>query len=229
MLAIRFADGISVVEEQTMSAEALIERPAPAADEDSVKRRQIVDGARRVFLSQGYDAASMGEIARAAGVSKGTLYVYFENKEQLFDAIVMVESCGQAEIAVQFDASDPDIEKALVQIGIGYAHFLCRPEKASAVRIVMAIADRMPELGRKFFEQGPAQGIARLSNYFREQIAAGKLRIDDVELAASQFLDTCQSTLFKPMIFNFAPPPSEEQIAHVVRTAVRTFLAAYKV
>ena len=125
-----------------MSAEALIERPAPAADEDSVKRRQIVDGARRVFLSQGYDAASMGEIARAAGVSKGTLYVYFENKEQLFDAIVMVESCGQAEIAVQFDASDPDIEKALIQIGIGYAHFLCRPEKG--VRGPHRDGDRRP-------------------------------------------------------------------------------------
>src|SRR6476646_7502282 len=88
----------------------------------------------------------------------------------------------------------------------------------------LGIADRMPELGRKFFEQGPARGIARLSTYFREQIAAGKLRIDDVELAASQFMDACQSTLFKPMIFNFAPPRSEEQIAHVVRTAVRTFL-----
>ena len=212
-----------------MSAQELIERPAPAADEDSVKRRQIVDGATRVFLSQGYDAASMGEIARAAGVSKGTLYVYFENKEQLFDAIVMAEGCDQAEMAIQFDANDSDIEKALIHIGVGYVHFLCRPEKASAVRIVMAIADRMPELGRKFFEQGPARGIARLSAYFREQIAAGKLRIDDVEIAASQFMDACQSTLFKPMIFNFAPPPSEEQIARVVRTAVRTFLAAYKV
>jgi AcrR family transcriptional regulator len=68
---------------------AQIERVAPIlADEDSAKRRQIIEGARRVFLAQGFDAASMGEIARAAGVSKGTLYVYFENKEQLFEAIV---------------------------------------------------------------------------------------------------------------------------------------------
>jgi len=161
-------------------------------------------------------------------VSKGTLYVYFENKEQLFDAIVMAESCGQAEVAIKFDAEDPDIEKVLIQIGVGFVHFLCRPEKASAVRTVVAIADRMPELGRKFYEQGPARGITLISSYFRAQIAAGKLRIDDVELAAAQFMDACQSTLFKPMIFNFAPPPSEEQIAHVVRTAVRAFLSAYK-
>ena len=210
-----------------MSAE-VIERPAPAADEDTAKRRQILDGARRIFLSQGYDAASMGDIARAAGVSKGTLYVYFENKEQLFDAIVMAESCGQAETMIQAD-ENLDLEEALSKIGVGFVHFLCRPQKVSALRIVAAIGERMPELGRKFYNQGPARGIALLSSYFRTQIAAGKLRIDDPELAAAQFMDSCQSTLFKPMIFNAAPAPSEEQIAHVVRTAVRTFLAAYKV
>jgi DNA-directed RNA polymerase specialized sigma24 family protein len=52
---------------------------------------------RRAFLAQGFDAASMGEIARKAGVSKGTLYVYFDSKEQLFEAIAR-EACGaQAE------------------------------------------------------------------------------------------------------------------------------------
>ena len=51
-----------------MSDPTVIERPV-APDEDTAKRRQIVDGARRVFLSQGYDAASMSEISKAAGVS----------------------------------------------------------------------------------------------------------------------------------------------------------------
>jgi AcrR family transcriptional regulator len=47
--------------------------------QDGTKRRQIMDGAREVFLAQGFDGASMGEIARQAGVSKGTLYVYFDS------------------------------------------------------------------------------------------------------------------------------------------------------
>src|SRR4030081_845199 len=57
-------------------------------DEDSSKRRQILDGARKVFMDLGFDGASMGEIARSAGVSKGTLYVYFADKNRLFEAIV---------------------------------------------------------------------------------------------------------------------------------------------
>jgi AcrR family transcriptional regulator len=59
-------------------------RVTPASgDEESAKRRQIIEGARAVLLAQGFDAASMNDIARAAGVSKGTLYVYFKHKEQL--------------------------------------------------------------------------------------------------------------------------------------------------
>ena len=70
--------------------------PAPdSRGSEAAKRRQIIDGARRVFLAQGFDAASMGEIAREAGVSKGTLYVYFKSKEELFEAIVE-EQCRPA-------------------------------------------------------------------------------------------------------------------------------------
>jgi len=57
-------------------------------EEDTSKRRQILDGARKVFMDLGFDGASMGEIARSAGVSKGTLYVYFADKSRLFEAIV---------------------------------------------------------------------------------------------------------------------------------------------
>ena len=63
--------------------------PALGAERsESAKRRQILEGARRVFLGRGFDAASMGEIAREARVSKGTLYVYFDSKEALFAALI---------------------------------------------------------------------------------------------------------------------------------------------
>src|SRR5580658_7673422 len=147
-----------------MTALATLERheTAPAEDE-SAKRRQIIDGARAVFLAKGFDAASMNDIARAAGVSKGTLYVYFKHKEQLFEAIVDQECEAQAEGIFDLDSSDHDVETVLTRLGLAYVRFLCRPEKASAIRIVIAIADRMPELGRKFYEKGPAKGIAQLA------------------------------------------------------------------
>ena len=197
--------------------------------EDSAKRRQILEGARAVFLAQGFDAASMGEIARAAGVSKGTLYVYFENKEELFEAIVHEQCQAQAEGLFDLDPADPDVEAVLTRLGTGLVEFMCEPGKASPLRTVIAIAERMPEIGKKFYETGPACGIAMLASYIKTQVEAGTLAVEDCEVAAAQFIDACQSTLFKPILFNFAPAPSPERIAHVVRIAVQTFLAAYRV
>jgi AcrR family transcriptional regulator len=203
--------------------------PAPENAEDSAKWRQIVEGARTVFMARGFDAASMGDIAKAAGVSKGTLYVYFKDKDELFGAIVGKECSFQAEGVFEFDHNDRDVEAALLKHGKAFAAQICDPQRQSSLRAVIAIADRMPDLGRKVYETGPAIGIARLSSYLEAQVKAGVLAIDDCEVAASQFIETCHATMFKPVLFNFAPPPTPERVAYVVGIAVRTFLAAYRV
>jgi AcrR family transcriptional regulator len=206
----------------------LLEITARAADQDSAKRRQIVAGAMQVFLTHGFDAASMGEIAKAAGVSKGTLYVYFKDKEALFDAIVGEVCVFQAENVFAFDPEDHDVATVLTRLGMNYVRLLCQPDRWSPVRAIIAIADRMPEMGRRFYEAGPAKGTALLSAYLKAQADAGALSdLDDAEVAAAQFMEACHATLYKPVIFNFGPAPSEERIAHVVGLAVRMFMAAY--
>ena len=198
-------------------------------EEESAKRRQIIDGARNVFLTQGFDAASMNDIARTAGVSKGTLYVYFASKEELFEAIVEQECDAQAEGIFDLDPDDHDVAAVLMRLGIAYVKFLCRPEKASAIRTVIAIADRMPDVGRRFYEKGPALGMGQLADYFAAQVRAGVLAVEDCEIAAAQFMEASHASLFKPIVFNFAPAPSQEQIERVVRIAVAAFIAAYSV
>jgi AcrR family transcriptional regulator len=209
-----------------MTAPLVLDRPAEET-EDSAKRRQIIEGARTVFRVLGFDAASMGEIAKAAGVSKGTLYVYFKDKDELFQAIVEKECVFQAEGVFDLDASDPDVAGTLTRMGIAFVKVLCVPERLSTFRTVFAISDRKPNAGRTFYETGPAIGIATLRAYFEAQVAAGRLQIEDHEVAAAQFMESCHATMLKPMMFNFAPPPSPERIEHVVKIAVKTFMAAY--
>jgi hypothetical protein len=127
-----------------------------------------------------------------------------------------------------FDPDDHDVEGALTRLGIAYVGFLCQPEKASALRTVVAIADRMPKIGRVFYETGPAVGIAKLADYLRAQVQAGILVVEDCELAAAQFMDACKSTLFMPVMFNFSAAPALGRISYVVGVAVKTFLAAYR-
>lgn len=195
---------------------------------DSAKRRQILEGARTVFLACGFDAASMNEIARAAGVSKGTLYVYFADKENLFEAIVEEERRGQAEQVFALDPSDHDVEAVLTRLGRSFARFICNADAVSPLRIVIGIADRMPEVGRKFYEAGPAFGGRRVADYLAAQVAAGMLAIEDCEVAAHQLLDAYSATLFKPMLFNVAGAPDPARIDRVVDIAVQAFLKAYR-
>ena len=197
-------------------------------DEDSAKRRQILAGASKVFLDLGFDGASMGEIARAAGVSKGTLYVYFADKNRLFEAIVEQEMLDQQKIAFNFDP-ERDVPTTLRGFGQAYIELLCRPGGGSAIRTVMAIAERMPEVGRRYYEQVLEKTINRFAAYLEVRVREGELAIPDCQLAASQFMQTCQASLFLRFIFQAAPPPSSERIAEVVESATRMFLAAYQV
>ena len=205
------------------------EKTLPQIAEDNVKRRQIIEGARTAFLEQGFDAASMNDIARTARVSKGTLYVYFQNKEQLFQAICSEECQSQAEGLFNFDADDSDVETTLIRIGTDFVTLVCHPEKASSARTIIAIAERMPEIGRTYYETGPARGITLLSDYLKNKVQQGILAIDDCEVVAAQLIEALLAPLFKPILFNFGKPPTPERIRYVVGIAVKAFLAAYKV
>ena len=211
-----------------MATTVQLERPAAADTRgDPAKRRQIIDGACRMFLAQGFDAASMGAIAREAGVSKGTLYVYFKSKEDLFEAIVEEQCRQQAEQIFTFDQDAP-IEVELRRVGEELTRFLCRPGGVSPLRTVIAIADRMPELGARFYQSGPARGVASLQHYLEGKVAAGILKPHDCEVAAAQFIDSCVSLTFKPMLFNFRGAPEDAHISHVAGMAVHALLAAYR-
>jgi len=190
----------------------------PFGEEDSSKRRQILDGARKVFMDLGFDGASMNEIARAAGVSKGTLYVYFTDKSRLFE---------KGKIAYNLDPKR-DVETTLREFGQTYIGSICRPGGGSSIRTVMAIAERMPDVGRQFYENVLAQTINRLADYLQAHVGPDDLAIDDCGLAAAQFLQMCQATLFLPFVFQAEPAPSAERIARVVDSATRVFLQTYR-
>ena len=111
----------------------------------------------------------MGEIARAAGVSKGTLYVYFADKCRLFEAIVEEEALERRQLAFYFDPAC-DIKTTLRKFGEAYIGMLCRPGGGSAARMVFAIAERMPEVGRRYYELVLQKTVNRLAEYLDARV-----------------------------------------------------------
>ena len=199
-----------------------------AAGQDSRKRRQILDGAHRQFMRQGFDATSMGDIARGAGVSKGTLYVYFDSKERLFQELVREEKERQFPTIFTIDPDETDLRAALTRIGRQFARFVTQDHVVMAMRTIVAMSERMPEIALDFYDSGPRLCAGQLTDYFKRQMAAGRLAMPDADLAAVQFLELAQATLSRPLMFGARARPSEAQIDAVVESAVAMFLAAYQ-
>ena len=197
------------------------------APDGSAKRRQIMEGARTVFLASGFDGASMNDVARAAGVSKGTLYVYFDSKEQLFEALIREERRQQAERLTELSMDSRDVREVLLNFGCRLIEMMSRPDTLAQVRTVIAASAKFPQLGRAFYQAGPCFGANRLSGYMRRMSEEGVLRIADIDRAAWQFLDLCQAGTFKPLLFCMVDELSAGEIEAGVRAAVDVFMAAY--
>lgn len=200
--------------------------PTPGGGGDG-KRRQVLDGARRVFLAAGFDGASMGDIAKAAGVSKGTLYTHFDSKEALFEALILEERSRLAEAVFRLDADDPDPFAALGRLGRSFLEAMVRPENVSSVRMVIGAAEKFPRIGQVFHQAGPRQGVERLAGWLDRQVAAGRLAAPDTALAAQQFLDLCSAAVMKRLLFAVGGTPDAAAIACQVDAAVAMFFAAY--
>src|SRR5258708_39818533 len=107
----------------------------------------------------------------------------------MLQSIVEKECVLQAEGVFDLDASDPDVAGALTRMGIAFVKALCVPESLSTFRTVFAIADRKPNAGRIFYETGPACGLAKVCSCLWAQVAAGRLAMEDPEVAAAQFME----------------------------------------
>ena len=194
---------------------------------DTAKRQQIMEGARRIFRHDGFDGASIGDIVRAAGVSKGTLYAYFPSKEKLFEAVVSEDRRKQAEVLFTLDESDRDIARVLKRLGETFLDMLLAPESLAFLRIVVGASAKFPEIGKAFFESGPCYGTSRLAAYLERMTVQGALSVDDPKLAARQFLDLCKTGIHLRMMLGDESAPAPEEITRTLDGAVRVFLAAY--
>lgn len=200
--------------------------PVTSAGHSPVKRDQILQGARTVFLNSGFDGASMGEVARAAGVSKGTLYVYFTSKEDLFAALVTQECKRTAEACFRMDPN-ADVRQSLTETGHQYIRAMIEPGHMRTVRMVIGVAEKLPGIGNAYLQAGQEAGVAALSDWLRIKIARGELAIGDVELAAWQFMVGCHAMLVMPLLFGDETQPDAASIERVVNHTVDSFLSAF--
>jgi TetR/AcrR family transcriptional regulator, mexJK operon transcriptional repressor len=193
------------------------------------KYAQVLDGARQVFMADGFEGASVDDIARAAGVSKATLYSYFADKRLLFMEVARTECVRQANMAADsIDTSQPApvvlARAARQMIDIATSDF-----GRQILRIAAAETARFPALGPAFYESGPATARARLTAYFGEAVARGELAIPDPDLAADQFHALAKAGISDRILFDPEAQVTAAERDRIVSGAVDMFMARYGV
>lgn len=196
--------------------------------EISPKHRQILNAAGRLFLRQGFAAVSMDSVAREAAVSKATLYAYFSGKDELFAAIVAERCAGMVAQSRIVGGHEAPIAQGLRRQVDFWLRFLISPGALGTYRTVLAEGARFPELGRAFFEAGPAIGMAWICQWIAEEQRLGRLRPDfEPRRAAGQFLALLRGDLYIQVALGLMPEPPEEVIAAEVDAATDTLLRAF--
>jgi AcrR family transcriptional regulator len=187
----------------------------------------VLSGARAVFLRDGFEGASVDDIARAAGVSKATLYSYVPDKRLLFLEVARTEIAAVTDHAMEvIDRTRPPatVLEAAARTVIG---FNTSAMGLSLYRLCIAEAERFPDLARAFYEAGPLTARAALEAYFAEACGRGDLRMTDSALAACQFVELCRTDLQLRLLLGIVKQPDSDEVDRIVTGAVEMFLARY--
>jgi TetR/AcrR family transcriptional regulator, mexJK operon transcriptional repressor len=189
----------------------------------SLKKQQILGGARQVFLLNGYAGASMDEIAIQAGVSKGTLYNHFDSKDDLFRSLIHAEAERITREIPSSDREDPNPGSTLRQIGIAILKGMETPATLATLRLVIGALGRFPRLGEEFLTQSLGPMIKRISEDLDTHVAAGDIQIQDTHFAAMQFARWCLAHAMGRILVPDQPQEPEADCSAWVEQVLRAF------
>lgn len=210
----------------------------PADDAETIgrtarKRRSILAAATEVFLRNGYVGASMDEVAATAAVSKQTVYKQFADKEHLFSEIILgtavpvVEGFTRAFQTTLDNASDA--RQAFRDLARRFLDILLRPDVLRMRRLVLAEADRFPEISGAWFERCFRRSIEDLGEAMERLVDRGLLReLPDPLLVAYQFAGLVMYWPMNQVMFVGATAvPADKDLDRIADQAAEVFLAAY--
>lgn len=194
------------------------------------RREEIAEVAERVFLELGYTETTMQIVASRAGASKETLYRHFGSKEGLFSEVMRARAArlyGNTEGVLRVEGRPQEV---LLELGLNLLGLMLDDDPLCLFRIVVSETPRAPELGRIFFEQGPANLLQQLTLYLEGAVRDGYLNCPDPKMAAKIFLGAVVAN--RHIMLLVAPgwePMNAEIIRSHVEEVVAVFLARYGV
>ena len=203
-------------------------KPAsPGRPKDLGKRAAVLEAAKRMFVAQGFDGVSMDQIASDAGVSKLTVYSHFGDKDALFAAAIAA-TCEEV-LPEELFAPAPagTLREQLRSIGQAFFDLIISDEAISMHRLMNTPGTAENAMRELFWNAGPQRLQAAFARFLQPHVDAGRLRIDDIPLAASQFFCLLKGELHPMMACGLCRQPGESEVARHVDATVDLFLRAH--
>lgn len=189
------------------------------------KHQRILDAALKEFAQNGYAGASMQAIAETAGVSKPTLYQYIGQKEDVFAAIL---ETGRKTLLLPFEGKgDAEMVPTLWDFSKTYADFVLSSDILAIARVVIGEAERVPDLAKRYYDNGPGRAFNGIKRYLDTQRDKGRLMYDDTEVAAEHLWALILSAPRTKAMHFPSSPVSQETLEKSVRSGLMTFIRAY--
>ena len=189
------------------------------------KEKRILEAALVTFARLGYSAASMDAIATEAGVSKPTVYQYFPSKQALFTAM-MASRRDDMVLAFAQDSSACMVAQ-LYDFACRYAETVLQPEFLSLARLIVAEAQRFPEIGQAYQASGPDRVLHSLMEFLHQLRETGRLEFDDAELAAQDLWGLILSAPRTKALYLPDKTPTTAEVSRYINNGLAVFLKAY--
>jgi TetR/AcrR family transcriptional regulator, mexJK operon transcriptional repressor len=210
-------------------------RPTVDAGRSARKRQAITEAATALFLRDGYRGTSMDEVAAEAAVSKQTVYKQFADKEQLFRHIVLGVTGNSGAIIASLTSvlsgaevtSREELRDVLTDLARRYLDGVLQPHVVALRRLIIAEADRFPDLAASYFEQAPARAIEVIADALGQYRDRGLIAVADPGLAAAHYAYLTLAIPLDRAQFYPGERPAPAERDRLAAEAVRVFLAAY--
>lgn len=194
----------------------------------SARREVLLAAAAEVFFEQGYAATSIDAIIERAGGSKRNIYNEFGNKEGLFAALVSTFAEKALSSLVIEETEGRDLRETLIAFGRQLMAIYMSPALIGVYRTVVSEANRYPDLGRTFYECGPARATNRLAEVLAAAKERAEIQADDCFRVADHFVGLIRDNLHLQVVLGLRPPPDERETRQAVLSAVDLFLLGVK-
>jgi len=197
-------------------------RPRQMTEED--RRRLLIAAAADLFMSKGYHATTMDDVARSAGMSKKTVYQVFDGKSELFDALL---SDWFAPCTVPVETNAVAAREILTEILLRLIEFVLSDQQLALTRLLVAETAYSEDIGAALQRQGLGEGKGVLEQFLMAQTALGVLKIENIKEAANLVFWSVAGDFMFSCLLRVRPRPEAAEVRARIDWVVERFFRQF--